>query len=50
MKGEDLILDWAAMLSGVICYPLVASPPRMVMCELSRVCCWLRRRQQQIST
>ena len=25
-------------------------PPRMVTCELSRVCCWLRRRQQQIST
>ena len=22
----------------------------MVTCELSRVCCWLRRRQQQIST
>ena len=26
-----------------------APPPRMVTCELSRVCCWLRRRQQQIS-
>ena len=25
-------------------------PPRMVTCELSRVCCWLGRRQQQIST
>ena len=25
-------------------------PPRMVTCELSRVCCWLRQRQQQIST
>ena len=25
-------------------------PPRMVTCELSRVCCWLRRCQQQFST
>ena len=25
-------------------------PARMMTCELSHVCCWLRRRQQQIST
>ena len=27
-----------------------SEPPRTVTCELSRVCCWLRQRQQQIST